>query len=241
MIIDTTAPAFFTALHLAMAILRRHRSSGRMFLNPFLWLGFGFIVTPWIWPTAAGIAAGCAAHAVWFAVCDWLAPPVRRARPVGSAAVRRPVPASGAAKTSARGPAFSPVTVLAVLDQARDIKTFRLARPADFEFAPGQFLTVKILIDGKPHVRCYSISSAPHIRGYLEISVRKQGLVSGTLHATIRAGATLTISRPAGQFVYPAGDDRPLALIAGGVGITPLLSMLRHAAASDPLRPVTLL
>ena len=131
--------------------------------------------------------------------------------------------------------------MLAVLDEATDIKTFRLARPDGFEFSPGQFLAVRVLIDGKPHVRCYSISSAPHMRGYLEISVRRQGLVSGTLHATVRAGSTLTINRAAGQFVYPQGDDRPLALIAGGIGITPLLSMLRHAVAADPARPITLL
>jgi ferredoxin-NADP reductase len=41
--------------------------------------------------------------------------------------------------------------------------------------------------------------------------------------------------------VYPQGDDRPLALIAGGIGITPLIAMLRHAVACDPSRPVTLL
>jgi hypothetical protein len=46
---------------------------------------------------------------------------------------------------------------------------------------------------------------------------------------------------PAGRFTYPAGDDRPVVLIAGGVGITPLLSMLRHGAAADPERPITLL
>lgn len=220
------APALFTALHLAMAILRRHRATGRMFVNPFVGLSFLFVLAPWIWPTPTGILAGCLAHFVWFALCEWVAPPI--------VPVRQATP-------PVRPPAFVPTTVLAVLDEAKDIKTFRFTRPEGWDFKPGQFLTVRVMIDGKPHVRCYSISSAPHTRGYLEISVRQQGLVSGTLHATVRAGATLTISRPAGQFVYPADDVRPLALIAGGVGITPLLSMLRHAAATDPLRPVTLL
>lgn len=202
-----------------------------MLVSPFVWPAFLFIAAPWVWPTPIGIAGGCLAHALWFAICEWLAPPKPLAR---STAPARPT-------APARGPVFRSTAVVAVLDEAKDIKTFRLARPTDFDFLPGQFLTVRILIDGKPHVRCYSISSAPHTRGYVEISVRNQGLVSGTLHATVRAGATLTVGRPAGQFVYPAGDARPLALIAGGVGITPLLSMLRHAAATDPLRPVTLL
>ena len=131
--------------------------------------------------------------------------------------------------------------MLAVLDEANEIKTFRFARPDSFDFAPGQFLPVRVRVDGKPYVRCYSVSSSPETRGYLEISVRRQGVVSTMLHATLRTGASLVIGRPAGTFVYPAGDDRPIVLIAGGIGITPLLSMLRHAVASEPSRPITLL
>jgi len=116
-----------------------------------------------------------------------------------------------------------------------------MSRPQGFDFAAGQFVPVRVLIDGKPHVRCYSISSSPDARGYFEISVRRQGLVSTTLHATLRTGSRLLIGRPAGQFVYPGGDDRPLALLAGGIGITPLLSMLRHAVSTDPARPIVLL
>ena len=43
----------------------------------------------------------------------------------------------------------------------------------------------------------------------------RQGRVSTTLHATLRTGSVAAIGRPAGRFVYPAGDDRPLVLIAG--------------------------
>jgi ferredoxin-NADP reductase len=172
-----------------------------------------------------------AVHAVWLVACELMSPKktVDRAKHQTS-----PQPPSAP-------PTFVATTVLAVLDETDDVRTFRMARPAGMPFSAGQFLAVKALIDGKPHVRCYSISSAPHVLGYLEISVRRQGLVSGTLHATIRAGSTLSINRPAGQFVYPQDDDRPLVLIAGGIGITPLLSMLRHATATDPVRPITLL
>ena len=131
--------------------------------------------------------------------------------------------------------------MLAVLEEATDIRTFRLSRPHGVDFAAGQFVPIRVSIDGKPHVRCYSISSSPDVRGYLEISVRKQGLVSTTLHATLRTGSRLMIGTPAGQFVYPRGDDRPLALLAGGIGITPLLSMLRCAVSSDPMRPIVLI
>lgn len=136
---------------------------------------------------------------------------------------------------------FVAVSVLAVLDESPTVRTFRLARPASWTFEAGQFLTVRAQVDGRPQVRCYSISSAPESTGYMEISVKRQGLVSGTLHATLRPGMPLLVKPPAGRFTYPAGDDRPIVLVAGGVGITPLISMLRHGVAADPGRPVTLL
>jgi len=136
---------------------------------------------------------------------------------------------------------FVPVPVLALVEETPTIKTIRLARPGNFEFEAGQFLTVRIRIEGKEYARCYSLSSAPDTRGYLEISVRRQGIVSNALHASLRPGAMLSIKGPLGVFKYPAGDDRPLVLLAGGIGITPLMSMLRHAVSTAPTRPVTLL
>lgn len=136
---------------------------------------------------------------------------------------------------------FAPVTVLAVVEETPTIKTIRLARPEGFEFEAGQFLTVRIRVDGHEYARCYSLSSAPEARGYLEVSVRRQGLVSNALHAAVRPGTTLSIKGPLGAFKYPADDDRPIVLLAGGIGITPLVSMLRHMVASAPTRSVTLL
>lgn len=248
MLNDSALLASLSAAHLAIAFLRRHRAAAG-FWSPFVLPSFMMALAPWVWSTPIGLAAGGAVHALWFLASERLAPPARRrvaaARPTpaaGPASARQPVKAAGtpaAARPAAGG--FLPLPVLAVLEEATDIRTFRLSRPEGFEFTAGQFLPVRVSVDGRPHVRCYSISSSPETRGYLEISVRRQGLVSALLHATVRAGSTLTVNRPAGQFVYPGGDDRPLALVAGGIGITPLLSMLRHAVSADPARPVTLL
>jgi ferredoxin-NADP reductase len=131
--------------------------------------------------------------------------------------------------------------VLAIFDEAPDIRTFRFARPEGFDFKAGQFLTVRVRVDGKDVARCYSISSAPATPGYLEISVKRQGLVSNTLHATLRPGSQIALHAPAGAFTYPDSDDRPLLLLAGGIGITPILSMLRHAVTAEPTRPVSLI
>lgn len=242
MLTETTGVASLTALHLALGVFRRHRAAGRSAFSPFVLPSFLFTVAPWLWPSPAGLALGLAAHLVWLLLCERIAPAARRTPPGtvevghGREQSRGAVPAP-----ATPAPGFITTSVLAVLDEAAGIRTFRMVRPSNFEFRAGQFVPVRVQIDGRPHVRCYSISSPPHVRGYFEISVRRQGLVSGALHGTLRAGATLTVGPPAGMFIYPDRDDRPLAFIAGGIGITPLLAMAEHAAASDPTRPVTLL
>jgi ferredoxin-NADP reductase len=99
---------------------------------------------------------------------------------------------------------------------------------------------VKVQIDGKPLVRCYSIVSTPATAAYIEISVRSQGIVSKYLHDTLRPGSTIEMRGPGGGFVYPEGN-RPVVLVAGGIGITPLLCMLRHGLTTEPSRPMVLL
>jgi ferredoxin-NADP reductase len=214
----TSALAFVTTVHLGLLVLRKHRLPA----GAFPWALFPsllFCAAPWVFQSAAAVAAGLALHLAWFAACERL------------------IPATGSSAPAD----FVPVPVLAVIDESPTIRTFRLARPASFTFQAGQFLTVRVQADGRQHVRCYSISSAPEAAGYLEISVKRQGLVSGVLHATLRPGAPLLVKMPAGRFTYPSGDDRPLVLVAGGVGITPLISMLRHGVTADPGRPITLL
>lgn len=230
--------AFATTAHVAFAVLRKHRTptgTAPWAMIPSVALACG----PWLAPSAAGVGLGLLAHGLWFFVCEWFIP-----KPVVAAGPPRPAVQPARPEPAARpapGKDFIGVPVLAVLDESPSIRTFRMARPDGFVFQAGQFLTVRVQVDGQPHVRCYSISSAPECTGYLEISVKRQGLVSGTLHATVRPGSSLMVRPPAGKFVYPGKDDRPIVLVAGGVGITPLISMLRHAVAADPLRPVTLL
>jgi formate dehydrogenase gamma subunit len=131
--------------------------------------------------------------------------------------------------------------VVAVLDQTPDVRSFRLARPKGFDFEAGQYLTLGLSVNRRPMSRSFSISSAPETADYLEITVKRRGLVTGALHSMVGVGSLLSVRPPAGRFVYPAGDRRPLLLLAGGIGCTPLMSMLRHAVAADPSRRVTLL
>jgi len=242
-----SALAFVTTIHLAMASLRHHRRPAGARVNALALVSVLLAATPWLFPTPLGLGLGLLAHLVWFIACEKLAPPAAGVRPSAASAgpreaARAPAPARSmpAAARPARPKGFVATPVITVLDEGGDIRTIRLRRPDGFDFKPGQFLTVRVRADGRDHARCYSISSPPEAAGYLEISVKRQGVVSGMLHATARPGSSLAVKAPAGAFTYPAGDDRPLVLVAGGVGITPLMSMARHAMLTEPTRPVTL-
>ena len=239
--------ALVTTAHLALAALRNHRRSGPGGLSLLALISLVLAVTPWLFPSVAGLALGIGLHGVWFLICEQVAPPPPARTPAPTPApARAPAREKTAAApahpaSQARPQGFVQTSVLAVFEETSDIRTFRFARPDGFEFVPGQFVAIRVRADGKDHIRCYSISSAPEVRGYLEISVKRQGLVSNTLHAALRPGVQVSLKAPAGAFRYPSNDDRPVVLIAGGVGITPMLSMLRHAVQAEPARSVTLL
>ncbi|HEY3380890.1 MAG TPA: iron-sulfur cluster-binding domain-containing protein [Vicinamibacterales bacterium] len=246
MIDSTPSPssvlAFVTTIHAGLLVLRLHRTPA-----PAVWLialpSLALAAAPWTLSTPAGLAAGLATHLLWFVACEKLIPArdVAGARAETPGAVRQCVPARGAGRADRPASLVTAVPVLAVRDETETIRTFRVGRPPGLSFQAGQFLAVQVQTDGRTQVRCYSISSSPETIGYLEMSVRRQGQVSNLLHATVRPGASLIVRPPGGQFVYPEGEERSLVLIGGGVGITPLMSMLRHATASDPTRAVTLL
>ncbi len=118
-------------------------------------------------------------------------------------------------------------------------------------FLPGQYITVQLkTADGSTTMRNYSLSDAPGT-GYFRISVKREtgrhadepdGYISNKLHQ-LDAGALLKIGPPCGDFVYDPSTqaDRPLVLMAAGVGITPILSILKTALLATPARPVTLI
>ncbi|WP_308636890.1 NO-inducible flavohemoprotein [Paenibacillus silvisoli] len=106
-------------------------------------------------------------------------------------------------------------------------------------FEPGQYVSVKLTLPGEEytHIRQYSLSDAPG-KPYYRISVKREdalpakpeGKVSTYLHETIKAGDSLWLSAPAGDFTLDRNDERPVVLISGGVGLTPTVSMLADLA-----------
>lgn len=112
------------------------------------------------------------------------------------------------------------------------------------EYRAGQHLTVLTEIEGVAHRRCYSFSTCPGI-GKPAITVKHipDGRVSGFLAGHVTAGQSLRVADPSGVFtVDPSVDrERHYVMIAGGVGITPLVSMAEAILRGEPKSRVTLL
>ena len=127
--------------------------------------------------------------------------------------------------------------VLRTFDETPDVRTFRLGYPdgaaLPFTYLPGQFLDVTATIDGKPVKRSYSMASSPTERDYVEITVKREpfGVMSGYLHERLKAGDELDVAAPAGRFTFTGTDANGIVLIGGGVGITPLMSVIRYLTA----------
>ncbi len=94
-------------------------------------------------------------------------------------------------------------------------------------FEAGQHLPLRFNINDAVHIRTYSLSSAPS-DDFFRISVKREGVVSTHLHDQLKVGDFLEARAPQGHFTVSALERRPLVLLAAGVGITPLLSMLRE-------------
>jgi ferredoxin-NADP reductase len=115
-----------------------------------------------------------------------------------------------------------------------NVKTFRLMNPLGgvlpFAYLPGQFLTVTVAPDGKPVKRSYTIASSPTQHDYAEITVKHEepGQVSGFLHNRVREGDLLEVSGPSGAFTFTGRECKCILLIGGGVGITPMMSVIRY-------------
>lgn len=145
---------------------------------------------------------------------------------------------------------FRALHVHEIRQEADSIRSFLLSGPEGTQlppFLPGQYLTLRLpLGEAGTTMRNYSLSGSPNWPHY-RISVKRErgdggpdGLVSNYLHEHIQQGHTLEVAPPCGEFTLDvAALTRPVCLIAGGIGITPLLSMLHTLAAHPVNLPVT--
>ncbi|HKS37948.1 MAG TPA: 2Fe-2S iron-sulfur cluster-binding protein [Verrucomicrobiae bacterium] len=143
-------------------------------------------------------------------------------------------------------------TVARKARECEDVCSFYL-KPHDGKslspFKPGQYLTFQLDIPGrdKPLVRCYSISDGPHRSDYYRVTIKKEksppdrpdlppGAASSYFCDALKEGDILNVKAPSGHFFLDMSKTNPIVLIAGGVGVTPLLCMANAIAASGSKR-----
>ena len=127
-----------------------------------------------------------------------------------------------------------PLMVGRIFQETPQVKTFRLLDPSGgklpFNFLPGQFLTFTVSPNGRAIKRSYTIASSASRRDYCEVTVRHEnrGLVSGYLNDHVHQGELLQVTAPSGKFTFAGQDGSSIVLIAGGVGVTPMMSGVRY-------------
>jgi hypothetical protein len=127
---------------------------------------------------------------------------------------------------------WRPLRVTRIEDESDGIRSFYF-EPADGAglpgFKAGQHLPLRLSLEAgaPPLIRTYSLSSAPS-DGFLRISVKRDGLASAYLHDQVHVGDLLQARAPQGSFVVDPQERRPLVLLGAGIGVTPMLSMLRE-------------
>ncbi len=142
---------------------------------------------------------------------------------------------------------WRPFKVIKKVAESEEITSFYLA-PTDNgplpQFLAGQYISVRIWLEEQRiyQPRQYSLSQAPG-HDALRISVKKepgrdahsQGVVSHWLHQNIEEGAILDVSAPFGEFTLDKSTTRPIVLLSGGVGITPMMAMAEEAMRKPEL------
>jgi ferredoxin-NADP reductase/ferredoxin len=148
-------------------------------------------------------------------------------------------PGEPAASTSSSG---APLTekwagklrVESIVNETPLVTTFRFRAPdggsLPFIYTPGQFLNVAFGIGGARMFRSYSISSSPHERDFVELTIKREprGAVSRHFTDLLKVGDDINAGGPAGKFTFTGAEADSVVLLSAGVGITPMMSIARY-------------
>jgi ferredoxin-NADP reductase/MOSC domain-containing protein YiiM len=153
---------------------------------------------------------------------------------------------AAAEPAAAAWPGFRPLIVTAVRRESTTIVSLTLT-VADggpvsrASFSPGQYLSLRLPAAGPdkpPVIRSYSLSAAEDGRGYrISVKQERDGVGSTFVHQHVRVGDIIDVAAPRGSFTLRDGE-RPVVLISGGVGATPVLAMLHALVTAGAPREV---
>ena len=136
-----------------------------------------------------------------------------------------------------------PATIVEITQASPTTKALRLDTGRNrLSFRPGQWVDFYADLGGETAVAGYSITSTPSRKGGFELAVKLVGEnpVTHYVHQRARVGDVVEVE-VGGDFLYTPDMGGPLVLVAGGIGITPLMSIVRYVDESERLVPLTLL
>ena len=142
---------------------------------------------------------------------------------------------------------FYPLTIKQIQTTGQTAKVIWFEIPPTlaslFSFQAGQYLTLEVEVQGQTLRRAYSLCSAPHQGWAIAVKPVKNGLVSNYLCQNLQVGQTLQVMPPQGRFSLEAKleNKADYFFIAGGSGITPLLSLSQHLLEDEPKSKIALL
>ncbi|HYM00020.1 MAG TPA: MOSC and FAD-binding oxidoreductase domain-containing protein, partial [Blastocatellia bacterium] len=140
-------------------------------------------------------------------------------------------------------PGFSPLKISRINRETPDVMSFSL-EPTDSRSLtlplPGQFIVLRLRPspEGPATYRSYSLSGSPSAEQYrISVKIEPHGAAGTYLSTQVRTGDIIDASAPRGSFVLEFGD-RPVVLLSGGIGVTPVLAMLHSLAAESSPREI---
>ena len=127
-----------------------------------------------------------------------------------------------------------------IIPRTYNVRSFRFPRPETLSYKPGQFLFVTIKANGKELSKHFSISSSPTEKGQIEFTKKLSESEFSTALKALKKGDWARIDAPYGKFTFE-GEHEKIGLLAGGIGITPLMSICKYCTDKRLNTKITLL
>ncbi len=131
-------------------------------------------------------------------------------------------------------------SVYEIIKRTHDVKSFRFKRPKEFEYDPGQYLFITILIDGEKKTKHFTISSSPTEKEYIEFTKKITDHEFSVALDMLKIGDWAYINGPYGEFIFK-GEHAKVGMLTGGIGITPFRSMTKYCMDNGIKSQMTLL
>ena len=130
-------------------------------------------------------------------------------------------------------------TIKQIIPRALDITSFRFSRPNQFNYKPGQYLFITIKQGSKELTKPFSFSSSPTEKDHIEFTKKLTDHEYSIALKNSKVGDWARIDAPYGELTFE-GEYPKIALLAGGIGITPFVSICKNATEKHLNSQITL-